>query len=700
MFLVPTTVLDEMLTASLQLRGGLTAKNDAALRARLEVLLQRIFVARLVSQDVVVAIGGTQGAGKTTLVRQLYDIGSDSKWLPANEGQGERIPVLIQESPDVTEPEGWVHQLIAPADVHDTYTVELFQVDAAQFHEATRGDNPSYLLPVLKVPARHFCASRTALLLLPGYEHRHRQNEIWQELMRQALALAGGCVIVTDQTRLANVANQEILRDRELSGVEPVVVITKTEEAGEELREKLRVSAAETFKAAGGKVGTVICTGLDTALAPDFTKQWSAALIEAIGSAGSSASNVQGLRTKHLLQLLDDVRKLINDVEKELAANRDNADDIWEKFIEDQIKPYDKAAKKLRASYLKQLNISLSQHRDEAGKQLLQAVKPDEGLNGWLNGLFRSTSDRLERQRALIEQAWNTPGDSRECHLQALTHATFEKLNGPGMALLPRPAFSHGTPLIERTGYQNIADQNQPVLPPDAERNLSILLTAGDERGLSHTAEKDIALLPALALEFSRLSQLAAVDQKILRTQNEGVSALEAASQAKDNFNRLMGIQNEVVVTIGTVFGVKPDGNFYTLIDDLKTKVPKGQGAGRMDRIAGGLLLSADIFVTGVSAASVLGAGIVAVGLLIRAAEKERIGQADAVLTALEDAHRTAYTAAFDEIIEKVKDRMIEVQRGRLNLDQGAYERDRLARAVRRLQKSADTLDNVLPPLN
>ena len=700
MFLVSTTVLDDMLSASLQLRGTLTLKNDAALRAKLDTLLQRIFVARLISQHVVVAIGGTQGAGKTTLVRQLYDIGNSSEWLPANEGQGERIPVLIKESPDVTEPEGWVYQLIPPTDVQGVYTVELKRVDAEQFHHATRGTNPSYLLPVLKVPVRHFYASSTALLLLPGYEHRHRLNEVWQELMRQALALAGGCVIVTDQRRLADAANQEILRDRELSGIEPVVIITKTEEDDEVLREELRASAAQTFKAAGGQVSTVICTGLDTSFDPDFIKKWSSALIDAIRSTGNSASSVQGLRTKHLTQLLDEVRQLTNDVEEELSIDRDKEDDLWEDFIEGQLKPYDKAARKLRTSYLKQLNSSLAKHRDEAWQHVLQAVKPDEGFQGWLGGLTRSTSERLERQRALIEQAWKAPGDCQECHLQALTHATLEKFSDTGMELLPRPAFSHETPLVERTGYQEMTNRNQWVLPPEAEKNLTILLTAEDERDPSHSVDEDIALLPALAAEFSRLSQLAAVDLKSLGPQRENMSALDAATQAKDNFNALMGIQNEVVVTIGAVFGVKPDSNFYTLINELKSRVPKGKDAGRIDRVAGALLLSADIFIAGAGAAAVAGTGIVAVGLLVRAAEKERLGQAEAVLIALEDAHRAAYAASFDETIEKVKDRVMEVQRKKLGLSTGVYERDRLARALRRLQKAADTLDNLLPPLN
>ena len=694
MFLVPTAVLEDMLAASLQLAGAMNKKKEAR-RKTLETLLRRMFVAQLLSQRLVVAIGGTQGAGKTTLVRQLYNIGSDSEWLPANEGRGEHVPVLIEESPDVTEPEGWIYQAIPPADDRSAYTIGLVKLEMAQdFLHATRGADPSCLLPVLKVPVAHFHASGTALLLLPGYERRDRENGVWQELMRQALAGAGACVIVTDQRRLANSANLEILRDRELSSIEPVVVISKTEEVNEDKREELRKTAAKTFEDAGGLPGSIICTGTGT----DYTEEWRPKLVEAIGAAGNSASHMQGLRTRQLMELLDEVRKLISDVEKELAETREDADDDWEKFIEKQLKPYEKAAKTLRNAYVKQLNTALAAHREEAWKHVLQAVKPDEGW-GLLNGLLRTTSERLERQRALIENAWAEPGDCQECHLRALTHATLEKLNGPGLALLPRQTFSQGTALKTRTGYETEPGQNLLGIKPETADNLSILLNPDDKGELSKTIDKDIEYLPALAMEFTRLAQLAAIDQKILNTQKEGISALEAAAQAKDNFKELIGMQSEVASSIGTVFGVKADGSFYTLIGDLKAKLPKGGGAGRMDRIAGGLLLSADIFITGVAAAAVAAAGVVAVGLLVRAAEKAQLSQAESALDALQDAYGKAYVRGFDDVIEKVKDRLIEVQRAHLNLTHGVYERDRTARAVRRLESAADKLDHVLPPL-
>jgi len=406
------------------------------------------------------------------------------------------------------------------------------------------------------------------------------------------------------------------------------------------------------------------------------------------------------MRVQHLTTLLDDMQKLLADVEEEITTRSDNADDAWEQFIEDHLKPYDKAVDKLHKAYMKQLDIALEAHYDEAWRHLLQAIKPDEGFDGWLASKFRSASEQVMRQRKLIEQAWRAPGDCQECHLQALTYVTFDKLNGSGVSMLPRPTFSPKTPLIARTGYTSVSKDPWSAIQPEAAKNFNILLTLGNEEVVTKTAGKHIVLLPALALEFSRLAQLAAVDCSALRNAPpEGTTVMEGAEQAKTNFLALMSIQNEVTGAITTAFGAKDGTNLRTMIGDVKGKLPKGQDAGRGERLAGNLLLGADIFLGSIGIAVGVGAAVVAVGLLVRAAEKEQLGQAEKVLTALKNAYRDAYSATFKEITDKVRDRMVEVQRERLNLDLGLYERDRLALTARRLQKAVDSLDKALPPL-
>ena len=688
---VPDVILKDMLSAALQLRGAFDSAHNNALKPKLEDLLRRVFVAHVLAQKWVVAIGGSQGAGKTTLVRQLYDLGSTpDDWLPANEGQGERVPVLVQEFADMTKPEGWIYKLVRLEGGHGAYDVSLEKVDVSQFRRAARGDQPDYLLPVLKVPGRHFQAADTSLLLLPGYE---KQKAVWQELMKQALAAAGACVIVTDATRLANNTNQEILRDTELSGITPVVVITKTEEAGDDLRAKLRERAVETFRSSGGDVDGVLCTGVG---AP-FTDDWSSKLVEMIANASNSASRVQGLRVKHLITLLDDVRALLTDAREDLEAGRDKEEDVWDSFIAKQLSPFDKAVDKLRRSYAKQLNAALSTHRDKAFEELLRAIKPDEGFKGWLVAKSRTTSEKLERQRALIERAWCKPGDVQECHLQALTYATFEKLGGSGGLVLDRKTFSAGTALDDRTGYKS-ASNNPGSAIPETVKNLSVLLSPTDHSGLSETAEKDIALLPALALEFTRLVQVAAV--KRVDPHNappEGTTMLDALEQVKDNFSAVMSVHNHVVGTLGTVFGVQEGENLHTLISTTRAKL-KGQD-GKLMGAAGSLLLGADLMLGGLATAAVVGAAVVGIGLLVRGAEKEALGQAEAVLAALEESHRAAFLSRFDEIMEVVRERLVNAQRERLHLNRGVYERSLLADALRRLERAAASLEKALPPL-
>jgi hypothetical protein len=90
------------------------------------------------------------------------------------------------------------------------------------------------ILPVLRVP-RRYLGNKQSLLLLPGYEKRTSSNEVWQDLMRQALVGAAGCVIVTDSTRLATQGQQAIVKDmlaNEFRTVKPLIVIAKTETFG------------------------------------------------------------------------------------------------------------------------------------------------------------------------------------------------------------------------------------------------------------------------------------------------------------------------------------------------------------------------------------------------------------------------------------------------------------------------------------
>jgi len=82
-------------------------QDEERLRSTMLPLMRRLLLAEVVGNQWMVAVGGSQGAGKTTLVRTLYDLqGEDARWLEPNEGRGEQLPILIQEDAQCNKPQG------------------------------------------------------------------------------------------------------------------------------------------------------------------------------------------------------------------------------------------------------------------------------------------------------------------------------------------------------------------------------------------------------------------------------------------------------------------------------------------------------------------------------------------------------------------------------------------------------------------
>lgn len=271
----PEILLKDLNAALRNLRGAASLLGDEdRLDSEFLPVIRRLLLAELLGNESILAIGGSQGAGKTTLLRTLYGMkGKDAAWLQPNEGRGEKLPVLLKEEAGRKEIQGAVRRLVK---VENKYELLDVEVDIAGFQKAVNGFNPADLLPVLKVPKRYFDHPNQAWLLLPGYEKQNRENKEWQELMRQALIAATGCIIVTDATRLANKQDVDIASDmlsNELKGSQALIVISKTEGARgkPERLNQLRATAQEVFKIPPEQAKHwIVCAGTDDAYAPEW----------------------------------------------------------------------------------------------------------------------------------------------------------------------------------------------------------------------------------------------------------------------------------------------------------------------------------------------------------------------------------------------------------------------------------------------
>ncbi|HBU6839007.1 TPA: hypothetical protein MC591_004325, partial [Escherichia coli] len=109
----PEIQLKALNNALRRLRGPCSALDGEELDEKLLEVMRRLLLAEVLADTWIVAIGGSQGAGKTTLMASLYNLHHDnSGWLRSNEGRGEKMPVLILESRETKVAQGYVRRLV------------------------------------------------------------------------------------------------------------------------------------------------------------------------------------------------------------------------------------------------------------------------------------------------------------------------------------------------------------------------------------------------------------------------------------------------------------------------------------------------------------------------------------------------------------------------------------------------------------
>ena len=699
----PEILLKDLNAALRELRGAATRLNEERLNDELLPVMRRLLLAEVIGNTWIMAIGGSQGAGKTTLLSTLYRLsGEDAQWLKPNEGRGEKLPVLVLEDATITKVQGAVRRL---QDTGNHYQLIEDDVSIPKFQEAVSASDPEVLLPVLKVPQRYFSRPNQAWLLLPGYEPQDRENKAWQELMRQALVAAAGCVIVTDETRMANQQQVDIVKDmmsNELSGAQALVVISKTEaaRAQPERLEELRSTAQRVF---GIAEKHVLCAGADD---PSYVDEWLPLLtvaIEDLSLSGGGDRKAQLARLEEALgRDLTRALNLIRTKSQLFFLQRDGGEDGPREVLKGCTEAFEEARDQLRSRYQDEVKRFLDEQLESAWVELQKhLVNNHEGFQNIVTGAFDTVTESQQRIESDVSSAWRSGRPVLERHAEAVSRLTRRALGAPE----DKPCLPGGS-MLQQLGYVNDKNEPEPWKRPDQndQKNLQIIFSRpkpSDELSADRVTKdfkRTVELLPALAMEYVRAASLMPALVGVHPDSLTEASATERSdliSLSVDKLKDGVTLGQTVLRSIATILAIDiaSDGE----IDVINALGGKAEVDTAAEGTAAG---SAAAALGGVGAAVI---GVVAVGYLAYSAMQE-VRRHDAkgralahqLLLNIKDHHQRHFMHHFDSLMGQVRSRLVQRLRERYRLDEFLMEQDRLAKALadaRALQR--DLLDEL-----
>jgi hypothetical protein len=590
------------------------------------------------------------------------------------------------------------------------------EVGDEEFRKAVRGRSPEVMLPILKVPRRLFKGDGQALMLLPGYEPRSKKNEAWQDMMRQVLIGAAGCAIVTDQTRLANQQQLEIVHDmlsNELRTTLPLIVVSKTENIANQpdRLDELRKTAVSIF-GRDEQTPQVICSGVGNG---EYVARWLPQLQAALGELSVGGGATRQMQLKQLETLLNcDLQRALYRISRQadVYALAESGDEGAKGVLKRVLENFDHACAQLKKKHRKEVESMLSEQLKAAKKSLQERLAKDhEGLWNKITHGFESVSEEQGRLEGNVSGAWQANGAITPQYVEALGKLTW-KSTAPSLPM------QTSAPTLQQLGYVDVngksvaASEASPVLiRPDVQNNLAALFGSPDTNAPALRSnpefERTIKLIPTMALEYVRLAgampELLAVYAEELQGLPK-MDLLKSMQTVQSQFDQFKDTSVTLLKSLALMLAVD------VAADAELDTVPKLLSMLGLGSIGSGATAGGSATVGGdaatVSAASTVAAavaGVVAVGYLAHAALQEvrrHDGQvsvlAHGMLLNICDHHLVHFDEHFDDLMDRVRSRLEESLRRRYGLDMRFMKQDRLAKALADTEKLKDGLCEIL----
>lgn len=670
-------------------------------------IMRRLLLCQTLGQYSLLAVAGTQGAGKTTLIKSLYELeGEDAAWLRPNEGRGETYPILVTEGEPEAPAEGFVWKLERVGGERKVARVPLLDgsrtVAEAQleFQRACSQTDANELLVELRLPGKLKLGDCRGWLLLPGYETKTLANEAWQTTMRAALAGASSAIIVTDETRLAR-DQSDLARDAlstAFGDISPVVVISKTEgfRDNPDRLEDLEARAAEVF---GVPSRQVQCIGL--ADDPEYNRKWREELKEKIEQflvyAGDGTRDLWRSALTSLVQ--QDLKRALASLNRQLrvvlaAPEGANAQ---ADLVNEMLEMFDEANEGLRERYSGEIQNAVNAHAGKAATWMEKHLAEEfEGLKNHARSFFFDTeSESIIRLKEGVAEADRQAG--------LLAPRVAEALKRPVQRVLSpeRGDNSQLAPLL----VDCLADgQKFEVIPwtsgggierEDTPAHALVTLFSDEQSEQAGKKlvglETAIKILPALALEWTRVAnEMPVTNQPDLVEPHATLDPLQFtlnnAGPAASNAQILMR-------TVAATILAADVAELSEQADDAITaEADSADGTGNGDAAIGAAATAAMAKVVPTLFANpvfLAGTAVVAAGYLtssmlqeIRAYDRANRVSALGMIQRTGEFRYRGYMNAYDDMMSAMRENLKQALRRRYRVADSLAKKDRIVHAI------------------
>lgn len=696
-----SSVISRLELTLFNLMGSLVGTpNYGEIKNKILSINRKLRITRELADTKYIAIAGTQSAGKTRLIREMYDL--DNLWFLDNEGRGEQLPLFIVEHKECTMP----YAILVK---HDNGQEQEVSISPEELHDLLRNYNAenSVLLAKLYVPIRYFKQNNFGFVLLPGYEMETRQNQKWQQLMRHTLTHALGCILVTDETRIAENTQKRILddlRSQYLENRQPIIAVTKTENLKEEQRTALRKTVAEALEFSEQQEVNIVLTGADD---DEYKKIWSGALMYAIMNGTLNSKQSDAAKYAELDYLLSD------EVDEIIALSQNGLlelDSIGtnsqaEKNVNEILEKFDTARDKFKRNYIRELTKQTNSYIVET-IELTEKVYDDneKGFGNWFGNLG---TDHQARHKQRIQSMWRNNQNPKESEPRTIIESNVTALSSLSKSQLGLNVANEFTRnvqgLISNTKLllgENKGAQVKVLDKPEVRDGIKRLFSpsvATEQQGIEFNSDlsKAITLVPALVMEYGRMMQVAVVTTPHLKIQ-EGMSREQLIGNFASTVSTSLPQFNEslkpIITTMAAILAV--DVTIDGQIDTIPALI----------QAISGTAVSASATAAGVGAtASMAAAGVILGGYLVYQAHKEiqryHTTQKEYIAAVIEyygDMNIQNSLEQYDDVMENIRDVLSHNLHEAYGLDQVLGKRDTVLRCLTATKNATENLQRYL----